>query len=146
MKTAAAVFAFLVAAGSAGAATHRLEAGLWRLKTVITNNGVPDPIVDEKLCVSAEELEDLDVYFALAPEGVPGKCTSARVPADGENVMKFRMRCAGPGFTTDLRATVTITSPRNYRVDARADARDHGKPVVAITKAEAQRIGPCPKS
>ena len=146
MKTTVLLCVFLVVAGSAGAATHRLEAGLWRLKTVITNNGVPDPIVDEKLCVTAEELEDLDVYFALAPEGVPGKCTSSRVPDNGENVMKFRMRCAGPGFTTDLRATVTITSPRTYRVDARADARENGKPVVAITRAEAQRIGPCPKS
>jgi hypothetical protein len=146
MKKTAAFFALLVAAGSAVGAPHRLEGGLWRLKTVITNNGVPDPVVDEKLCVTAEEVQDLDSYFALVPDGVPGKCTSGRVPADGENVMKFRMRCAGPGFTTDLRATVTITSPRTYRVDARADARENGKPVVAITKAEAQRIGPCPKS
>jgi hypothetical protein len=146
MKARAVFFLFLFAAGGVLAATPRLEPGLWHLKTVITNNGVAEPVEEEKLCVTPEELADLDVYFAISSEGLPGKCTSSRVPTTAGNTMGFRLRCAGPGFTTDLRATVTIESPRSYRLDGRADARQGGKPIVAITRAQARRLGPCPES
>ena len=146
MKARTLFLLFLFAGGDGLAAKPRLEPGFWHLKTVITNNGVPEPVDEEKLCVTPEELADLDVYFAMSSEGIPGKCTSSRVPTGAENTLGFRMRCAGPGFTTDMRATITIESPRSYRLDGRADARQGGKPIVAITKAQARLLGPCPQS
>ena len=145
MKAPLFLLVLAAASATASAAPPSVEPGLWRIRTVITNNGVPEPTVDEKLCVSANEVRDLDAYFSLEPAGIPGKCTSSRVPAPADK-MGFRMVCSAPDMSVDLRATITFESPRSYRVDARSDAKENGKSVVAITRAEARRVGPCPKS
>jgi hypothetical protein len=132
-------------ATAAVAATPRVEPGLWRIKTLITNNGVPEPVIDEEVCATAEEVKDLSTYFALAPpEGLPARCASSQEPAKAAGTLAFRMRCKGKDVSIDLRATVSFPSHQRYLVEARSDARDHGKAVVAITKAEARHVGPCP--
>lgn len=132
----------VAAAASAAGAPPRVEPGLWHIRTAITNNGVPEPVIEEDVCATPEDVKDLANYFALSP-GDSGLCTSTQEPAK-PGALAFRLRCKGKDLSVDLRVTVTFPSPVRYLVDARSDARQHGKSVVAITKAEARRIGPCP--
>lgn len=140
-----AVLAVLVTsfAAAAIAAPPRVAPGLWHIRTLITNNGVPEPVLEEDVCATAEEVKDLATYFALSQGNIPGRCTSSREPSRPD-ALALRLRCSGKDLSVDMRATVTFPSHERYLVEARSDAKQRGKAVVAITKAEARRIGPCP--
>lgn len=135
---------FLTAFAATAVAEPRVAPGLWRIRTVITNNGVPEPVIEEDVCATKEEVADLSTYFALAPpDGLAARCTSSQEPAKAAT-LTFRLRCTGKDLSVDLRATVTFPSAERYVVNARSDARERGRAVVAITRAEARRVGPCP--
>ena len=141
---AAYVLLILAVGGTAAAATPRVEPGLWLIRTVITNDGVAEPVEEERVCATADEVRDLERYFMPSPGNIPGRCTSSRERGKPDE-LAFRMRCSAKDMSVDMRATITFPSADHYLLDARSDAKQRGKAVVAITKAEARRIGPCPQ-
>src|SRR5688500_11288320 len=103
----------------------KLEPGNWALETRQTVNGKEQPVEKQDLCLD-KELQDLAAYFTPALEGVKAECKTTKQPAKGDT-MAHRMSCKGQGFTTDIRASVTLVDPRRFTVEMRIETRNRGQ-------------------
>jgi hypothetical protein len=122
-----------------------LEPGLWRIKVASTSNGKPEPPQDDKVCLQ-DELKDLAKYFSPELEGVQAECTRTKRPVGGPNELAYRMSCKGNGFTTEMNSTVTIVSPKQFKLYLRMDTRTRKETAKVVADGEATHLGPCPEA
>jgi outer membrane protein OmpA-like peptidoglycan-associated protein len=130
-------------AAPASSADVTLEPGNWRVQVTSSTNGNPDPAQDAEQCIHPDEVSNLDNYFAPILEDAKADCRRSREPSTNPRILNYEMHCVGAGFTQDMVASVTIDSPRQFRMTIRMQTRTPSESALVLAQSEANWLGAC---
>ena len=100
------------------AAADGIQPGLWKITTVVVNNGVRAPPQTSARCLTAEQANDLAATFSPRFGGVNTQCQRTQYEKT-EQKLKWRLECRGQinmdsagefTFFSSLRYTATIAT------------------------------------
>ena len=109
------VFATAVCAGLATApltAADGIQPGLWKITTVVVNNGMTLPPQTKSRCLTAEQAGDLAETFSPQFGGMNTTCERTQY-SKTEQKLTWRLECRGQ-FNMDTVAEFTFFSPLRY--------------------------------
>ena len=112
MKTVFAVAVCVVLATAPLSATDGIQPGLWKITTVVVNNGMTLPPQTNSRCLTAEQAGDLAETFSPRFGGMNTTCKRTQY-IKSEQKLTWRLECRGQ-FNMDSVAEFTFFSPLRY--------------------------------
>jgi hypothetical protein len=89
-----------------------IQPGLWKITTVVVNNGVRSPPQTSSRCLTAEQANDLAATFSPRFGGVNTQCQRTQYEKS-EQKLKWRLECRGQ-IDMDSAGEFTFFSPLRY--------------------------------
>ena len=94
------------------AAADGIQPGLWKITTIVVNNGVRSPPQTNARCLTAEQAGDLAATFSPRFGGVNTSCKRTQYEKS-EQKLKWRLECRGQ-INMDSAGEFTFFSPLRY--------------------------------
>jgi hypothetical protein len=96
----------------ARAVADGIQPGLWKITTIVVNNGVTSPPNTNARCLTAEQADDLAGTFSPRFGGVNTSCERTHYEKS-EQKLTWRLECRGQ-INMDSAAEFTFFSPLRY--------------------------------
>ena len=119
-----------------------IQPGLWKITTIVVNNGVRSPPQTSSRCLTAEQANDLAATFSPRFGGVNTSCERTQYEKSAQK-LKWRLECRGQ-INMDTAAEFTFFSPLRYTATI-ATKGWMGDQQIADSQValEGEFVGPC---
>jgi hypothetical protein len=119
-----------------------IEAGLWKITTIVETGGMTGPPHDTFKCLTAEQVKDLPATFSPRATTVNSVCAPIERTFDGEK-LHFHLICKGQ-LDMELTGAFDFDSPHHYTGTVEAKASMAGQPMPdSVQKLDAHWVGEC---
>jgi hypothetical protein len=137
---AAAVLALTISAAFADG----IEAGLWKIITVIDTGGMTGPPRQSAKCLTAEQVQDLPATFSPISGTINSTCAPMERSFDGKK-LSWHLVCKGQ-LDMELAGEFNFDTPHHYTgmVESKASMAGQAMPGSKNT-VEGQWLSACPK-
>jgi hypothetical protein len=137
---AAAVLALTISAAFADG----IEAGLWKIITVIDTGGMTGPPRQSAKCLTAEQVKDLPATFSPISGTINSTCAPMERSFDGKK-LSWHLVCKGQ-LDMELTGEFNFDTPHHYTgmVESKASMAGQAMPGSKNT-VEGQWLSACPK-
>jgi hypothetical protein len=137
---AAAVLALAISAAFADG----IEAGLWKITTVIDTGGMTGPPRQSAKCLTAEQVKDLPATFSPISGTINSTCAPMERSFDGKK-LSWHLVCKGQ-LDMELTGEFNFDTPHHYTgmVESKASMAGQAMPGSKNT-VEGQWLSACPK-
>jgi hypothetical protein len=140
----AALAAALLAVTVSPAFADGIDAGLWKLTTIIETGGRTGPPRDTTKCLSAEQVKDLPATFSPIASTINSACAPIERSFDGK-ALKWHMVCKGE-LDVELTGDFTFDNPHHYRGTVQTKASMAGQPMPdSKNMVEGEWVSACPQ-
>jgi hypothetical protein len=137
----AAVTAVLAATLSLASA-EGIQAGLWKITTIVDTGGMVGPPRDTLKCLTPEQVKDLPTTFSPQAAMINSICAPIERTFDGEK-LHFHLVCKGQ-LDTELTGAFDFDSARHYSGTVEAKASMAGQTMPgSVQKFDAQWVSEC---
>ena len=137
----AAVAAMLVANLSL-ASGEGIQAGLWKITTIVDTGGMVGPPHDTFKCLTAEQVKDLPATFSPQATTINSICAPIERTFDGEK-LHFHLICKGQ-LDMELTGAFDFDSPQHYTGMVEAKAAMAGQTMPgSVQKLDAHWVSEC---
>jgi len=143
MKLIASLIAAVLALPPGMAAADGIQPGLWKITTIVVNNGVRSPPQTSARCLTAEQANDLAETFSPRFGGVNTQCARTQYEKS-EQKLTWRLECRGQ-INMDSAGEFTFFSPLRYTATISTKGW-MGNQQIADTQValEGEFVGACP--
>jgi hypothetical protein len=119
-----------------------IQAGLWKITTIIETGGVTGPPRDTFKCLTPEQVKDLPAMFSPRATTINSICAPIERTFDGEK-LHFHLICKGQ-LDMELTGAFDFDSPRHYTgmVESKASMAGQTMP-GSVQKLDAQWVSEC---
>jgi hypothetical protein len=137
----AAVTAMLAAMLSLASA-EGIEAGLWKITTIVDTGGMTGPPRDTFKCLTPAQVKDLPATFSPQATTINSICAPLERTFDGEK-LHFHLICKGQ-LDMELTGAFDFDSARHYTGTVEAKASMAGQTMPgSVQKLDAQWVSEC---
>jgi hypothetical protein len=139
----------LVAAAAAAltasiACADGIDAGLWKITTLVETGGMTGPPRETSKCLTAEQVEDLPATFSPIAATVNSACAPMQRSFDGTK-LTWHLVCKGQ-LDMELTGAFNFDSPHHYTGSVESRASMAGQPMPdSKSTLEAQWVSACPQ-
>jgi hypothetical protein len=124
------------------AAADGLQAGMWRVTTKPTNNGVSGPPMQNMRCLTADDVKDLDKTFSPVSRTTNSTCEQVEHESSPQR-LKWRLQCTGQ-LDMDVSGEFVFETPEHYTATVNARSSMLGRILNDTqTTIEGQHVGAC---
>jgi len=140
LPTAAAVLAFAASIALADG----IEAGLWKITTIVETGGMTGPPRQSAKCLTAEQVADLPATFSPIARTVNSTCAPMERSFDSKK-LTWHLVCKGQ-LDMELNGEFNFDSPHHYTGAVQSKASMAGQPIPDSKQTlEAQWVSACPQ-
>jgi hypothetical protein len=144
LRHCAATAAALIAVAASSAFAAGIDAGLWKITTVVRTGAVTAPPRQSAKCLTADDVRDLPATFSPIANTVNSTCAPIQRSFDGEK-LSWRLVCKGQ-LDMDLTGAFDFDSPHHYSGTVNSKASLGGQPLPDSQQTlDAQWVSACPK-
>jgi Protein of unknown function (DUF3617) len=137
----AAVTAILAAMLSAACA-EEIQAGLWKITTIVETGGMTGPPRDTFKCLTPAQVKDLPATFSPQATTINSICAPLERTFDGEK-LNFHLICKGQ-LDMELTGAFDFDSAHHYTGTVEAKAAMAGQTMPgSVQKLDAQWVSEC---
>jgi hypothetical protein len=130
--------------GASIAFADGIEAGLWKITTIIETGGMAGPPRETAKCLTAEQVKDLPATFSPIASTINSTCAPMERSFDGKK-LTWHLVCKGQ-LDMELTGTFNFDSPHHYTGSVETKASMAGQPMPdSKTTHEAQWVSACPQ-
>jgi hypothetical protein len=138
----AAAVAMALAATLPLAHAEGIQAGLWKITTIVDTGGMTGPPHDSFKCLTPEQVKDLPMTFSPQATTINSICAPIERTFDGEK-LHFHLICKGQ-LDMELTGAFDFDSPRHYTGTVESKASMAGLTMPpSVQKLDAQRVSEC---
>jgi hypothetical protein len=138
------VAAAVLALTASVAVADGIEAGLWKITTVIETNGMTGPPRETTKCLTAEQVADLPGTFSPIASTINSTCEPMQHSFDGKK-LDWHLVCKGQ-LDMQLTGTFNFDSPHHYTGSVQSTASMGGQTMPGSKNTvEGQWVSACPK-
>ena len=140
----AAVAAAVLALAASSAFADGIEAGLWKITTVIDTGGMIGPPRQSTKCLTAEQVQDLPATFSPIASTINSTCAPMQRSFDGKK-LAWHLVCKGQ-LDMELTGEFNFDSPHHYTGTVQSKASMAGQPMPdSKNTVEGQWVSACPQ-
>jgi hypothetical protein len=119
-----------------------IEAGLWKITTVVETGGITGPPRESSKCLTAEQVQDLPTTFSPIANTINSECAPIERSFDGKR-LAWHLVCKGQ-LDMELTGAFIFDTPHHYTATVEAKASMAGQPMPgSVQKLEAQWVSAC---
>ncbi len=120
-----------------------IDAGLWKITTIVETGGRTGPPRHTEKCMTADQVRDLSTTFSPIATTINSACAPIERSFDGTN-LKWRLVCKGQ-LDMELTGAFNFDSPHHYTGTVQSTASMGGQPIPGSKNTvEAQWVSACP--
>lgn len=139
-----AVAAAVLALMGASAAADGIEAGLWKVITVVETGGLKGPPRETSKCLTAEQVADLPSTFSPVANTINSTCAPIERKFDGTK-LTWHLVCKGQ-LDMELDGEFDFDSPHHYIGSVASTAEMAGQTMPGSKNTvEGQWVSACPQ-
>lgn len=143
-RLALSLTAALLTLGAAGASADGIEAGLWKIGTVIETAGRAGPPRETSKCLTADQVADLPATFSPVASTINSTCEPMARKFDGKK-LTWHLVCKGQ-LDMELDGEFSFDSPHHYSGTVQSKAEMGGQAMPGSkTTVEGTWVSACPK-
>jgi hypothetical protein len=121
-----------------------IEAGLWKITTVIETNGMTGPPRETSKCLTAEQVADLPAAFSPIASTINSACEPMQHSFDGKK-LNWHLVCKGQ-LDMELTGEFNFDSPHHYTGSVQSTASMGGQTMPGSKNTvEGQWVSACPQ-
>jgi hypothetical protein len=121
-----------------------IDAGLWKITTIIETNGMTGPPRQSAKCLTADEVANLPGTFSPVASTINSTCAPMERSFDGK-VLKWHLVCKGQ-LDMELTGQFNFDSPHHYTGSVQSTASMAGQPMPeSKNSVEGQWVSACPQ-
>lgn len=140
--TVAAAIALVLAATLSVASGEGIQAGLWKITTIVNTGGMAGPPHDSFKCLTAEQVKDLPTTFSPQATTINSICAPIERTFDGEK-LHFHLICKGQ-LDMELTGAFDFDSPQHYNGTVEVKAAMAGQTMPgSLQKLDAHWVSDC---
>jgi Protein of unknown function (DUF3617) len=145
LPVAAAVLALTASAVFAEVAfADGIEAGLWKITTIIETNGATGPPRQTTKCLTAEQVADLPATFSPIASTINSTCEPMQHSFDGKK-LNWHLVCKGQ-LDMELTGAFNFDTPHHYTGSVQSTASMGGQTMPGSKNTvEGQWVSACPQ-
>jgi len=119
-----------------------IQAGLWKITTIVDTGGMTGPPHDTFKCLTAEQVRDLPTTFSPQATTINSICAPIERTFDGEK-LHFHLICKGQ-LDMELTGAFDFDSPRHYTGTVEAKAAMAGQTMPgSVQRLDARWVSEC---
>ena len=139
-----AVTAAVLAVAASIALADGIEAGLWKITTVVETGGMTGPPRQSAKCLTADQVHDLPTTFSPMASTINSICAPIERSFDGQK-LTWRLVCKGQ-LDMELDGAFNFDSPHHYTGIVRTKVSMAGQSMPDSQQTlEAQWVSACPQ-
>jgi hypothetical protein len=124
------------------ACAEEIQAGLWKITTIVDTGGMTGPPRDTFKCYTAEDVRDLPKIFSPQATTINSMCAPLERTFDGEK-LNFHLICKGQ-LDMELTGAFDFDSARHYTGTVEAKAAMAGQTMPgSVQKLDAHWVSEC---
>jgi len=144
VAAAAAAAAAVLAVTASIAFAEGIEAGLWKLTTVVEIGGMTGPPRETSKCLTADQVHDLPTTFSPVANTINSTCAPIERNFDGKK-LTWHLLCKGQ-LDMELNGAFDFDNPHHYTGTVQSKASMMGQPMPGSKNTvEAQWVSACPQ-
>jgi hypothetical protein len=121
-----------------------IEAGLWKITTVVETNGMTGPPRETSKCLTAQQVSDLPATFSPIASTINSTCDPMQHSFDGKE-LKWHLVCKGQ-LDMELTGEFNFDSPHHYSGSVQSTASMGGQTMPGSKNTvEGQWVSACPQ-
>ncbi len=121
-----------------------IEAGLWKITTIVETGGVIGPPRETSKCLTAEQVRDLPTTFSPIANTINSVCAPMQRSFDG-TTLNWHLVCKGQ-LDMELTGVFHFDSAQHYTGSVESKASLAGQPMPeSKSTLEAQWVSTCPQ-
>jgi Protein of unknown function (DUF3617) len=121
-----------------------IDAGLWKITTIIETNGMTGPPRQTSKCLTAEQVANLPGTFSPVANTINSTCAPMERSFDGK-LLKWHLVCKGQ-LDMELTGQFNFDSPHHYTGSVQSTASMAGQPMPeSKNSVEGQWVSACPQ-
>jgi hypothetical protein len=121
-----------------------IEAGLWKITTVIETNGMTGPPRETSKCLTAEQVADLPATFSPIASTINSTCEPMQHSFDGKK-LNWHLICKGQ-LDMELTGEFNFDSPHHYTGSVQSTASMGGQTMPGSKNTvEGRWVSACPQ-
>lgn len=138
----AAVAAAVPAVTASAALADGIEAGLWKITTIVESGGMVSPPRQSTKCLSPDQVANLPANFSPVATTVNSDCEPMERTFDGK-LLKWHLVCKGQ-LDMELTGEFNFDSPHHYSGTVETKASMAGQPMPdSKNTVEAEWVSAC---
>lgn len=143
-RVALAVAAAILALTVSVAFADGIEAGLWKITTIVETNGMAGPPRESSKCLTADQVADLPSTFSPIPSTINSTCEPIKRSFDGKK-LSWHLVCKGE-LDMELTGEFNFDSAHHYTGSVQSTASMGGQAMPGSKNTvEGQWVSACPK-
>jgi hypothetical protein len=143
-RVALLVAAAVLALAASAAFADGIEAGLWKITTIIETNGMTGPPRVTTKCLTAEQVADLPATFSPVASTINSTCEPMQHSFDGKK-LNWHLVCKGE-LNMQLAGEFNFDTPHHYTGSVQSTASMGGQTMPGSKNTvEGQWVSACPK-
>jgi hypothetical protein len=136
--------AIAVAMTGSNALADGIEAGLWKITTIIETGGMIGPPRQSAKCLTAEQVANLPATFSPIATTINSECAPIERSFDGTQ-LKWHLVCKGQ-LDMELTGEFNFDTPHHYTGTVQTRASMAGQPMPdSKNTVDAQWVSACPQ-
>lgn len=121
-----------------------IEAGLWKITTIVDSGGMVSPPRQSAKCLTAEQVGNLPATFSPVATTINSECDPMERTFDGKQ-LKWHLVCKGQ-LDMELTGAFNFDSPHHYTGSVQTKASMAGQPMPeSKNTVEGEWVSACPQ-
>lgn len=134
----------IVALGPAAAFAGGIEAGLWKITTVVQTGSMSGPPRQSTKCLTADQVANLAATFSPVANTINSLCKPMQRSFDG-TILRWHLVCTGQ-LDMELIGQFNFDSPHHYTGSVQTKASMAGQPIPeSKNTVEGEWLSACPQ-
>jgi Protein of unknown function (DUF3617) len=126
------------------ASADGIEAGLWKITTLVVTGGIAGPPHQSAKCLTAEQVQNLPATFSPIANTINSDCAPMERSFDGKN-LKWHLVCKGQ-LDMELTGAFVFDTPHHYAGTVESKASMAGQPMPdSKSTVEGEWVSACPQ-
>jgi len=136
--------AVVAAVAGSTAFADGIEAGLWKITTIVDSGGMASPPHQSSKCLTAEQVGNLPATFSPVATTINSECDPMERTFDGKE-LKWHLVCKGQ-LDMELIGEFNFDTPHHYTGSVQTKASMAGQPMPqSKNSVEGEWVSACPQ-
>ncbi|HTV35547.1 MAG TPA: DUF3617 family protein [Xanthobacteraceae bacterium] len=136
--------AVVAAVAGSTAFADGIEAGLWKITTIVDSGGMASPPHQSSKCLTAEQVGNLPATFSPVATTINSECDPMERTFDGKE-LKWHLVCKGQ-LDMELTGEFNFDTPHHYTGSVQTKASMAGQPMPqSKNSVEGEWVSACPQ-